>query len=128
MIKFQCPFCNEVMEVSDKKAGKFVECIECSQMVEVKELPLSKPRKKKAPDAFIGIDYLSIYEYMLYGAFFVFFPLINLVVGVTMHTFWKDDQKTKAHQILQLSLIIFVIQLIPMCCLCCVPIIVNNNR
>ena len=119
MIKFKCPFCKEVMEVSDKKAGKFVECIECGEMAEVKELPLPTPRKKRQPDAFIGNDYLSIYEYLLYGAFFVFFPIFNVIVCSVLYAFWKDEQKTKAYQINLMGWLIFVFQCLGFCFFCC---------
>jgi hypothetical protein len=108
------------MEVSDKKLGEFVECIECGEMVEVKPLPPPKPtRRKRSPDEFIGTDYLTIYEYLLYGMFFVLCPGLNVIVCTVLNAMWKDDQKTKAYQIMLMGWLIFVFQVVPVCCFCC---------
>jgi hypothetical protein len=113
MIRFECPFCKEKMEVSERKEGKFIECVECGEMVEVKQMEIAAPRPKKRrreqPNPLIGKDHLTLYEYLLYGAFCTFFPCINLIVCVVLAIMW-EDKHTKAYQINQLGLIIFMVQ------------------
>src|SRR5262249_27534823 len=98
---------------SERKEGKFVECVECGEMVEVKQMEIAapKPKKRKRPQAnpLIGKDHLTLYEYLLYGAFCTFFPCINLIVCVVLAIMW-EEKHTKAYQINQLGLIIFIVQ------------------
>lgn len=130
MIKFECPYCAEKMEISDRKAGKFVECVRCREMIEVKEVTRrrERPKSTRGQEEFFGKDHLTIYEYLLYGSAFVCFPLLNILTSGFLYTLWSVERPTKAYQINQLALIIFLLQLIPLCCLCCIPAYLHQNR
>ena len=129
MIEFDCPECGALNEVSDRKAGRRVRCVECDERIDVPGERRKKPKpildgKPAEPDR------LSQQEYLLYGLLFLLAPVISVVVSSVLYYVWKSSLPTKAYQINQLGWAVFGIHMLPLCTCCCIGIFVGppNSR
>ena len=125
MIVFDCPECGEEMEVSDRKAGHHVHCVNCGAFIEVRErAPSTKKRKRKRKEK-RRPDYLEGWEYAMYGTIFALSPCINAIISMVLHAFWNEQYPMRAYQINQLSWIIFAVQFILGASCCCISAIMR---
>lgn len=114
---FDCPNCGEEMEVSDKKAGSFVNCVTCGELVEVRERHPSGKKRKRKPKQGRIVDKLSGTEYMIFGVLFALFPCANVMATGVLYIFWNETHPNKAYQLNQLCWIIFASQIFLTACL-----------
>jgi hypothetical protein len=101
LIVFECPECNEEMEIPARNAGRYVTCVECGEEVRV-------PRRGVIdPD-----DNLSLTEHLMYGLLFLCVPGVNVGVSSILYYTWKADQPTRAKQINRLGFLTFGLHIV----------------
>jgi hypothetical protein len=100
MIVFRCPYCREEMEISSRKRGEMVRCVECGKRVRV-------------PEHSAGDDPgLSRGEYWLFALLFLPIPAVNVVLSSILYYLWLNDRPRRARQINTLGFIVFGFHLV----------------
>jgi hypothetical protein len=100
MIVFRCPYCHEEMEISSRKRGDRVRCVECGKWVQV-------------PEHSAGDDPgLSSGEYWLFALLFLPIPAVNVLVSSILYYLWVNDRPRRARQINTLGFIIFGLHIV----------------
>ena len=77
MIIFECTHCGEEMEVSDRQAGRWLDCVACGTTIEVRERPFKRPRIRRTtnhPDA------RSQLEYVWYGLAYLTHEILSAIL------------------------------------------------
>jgi hypothetical protein len=104
MIRFECPECDEKMEVNRRMAGRQVRCVGCQRMVEVPNDDDDKDRPISIKKKDVG---LSGGEYALYTLLFLFIPCANVLVSSILYYVWRAKTPRRANQINMLGFMIF---------------------